>query len=341
MRGSHGGELSHQPVLLGEVLEAMRLWAGAVVVDATFGRGGHTRAILQQLQAKEADGSPRERSTPSRVIALDRDPQAIAYGRSWQEPQLQLVHASFDQLEQVLQAQGVGGIDALLMDLGVSSPQLDDPARGFSFRHDGPLDMRMDPTQGISVREWLLGASESQITEALEVYGEERFAVQIAAAIVARCRDAGGAALQSTGELASLVAGVVRRRQKRPEMGKDPATRTFQALRILINQEFAQLESILSQAPRVLAPGGRLVIISFHSLEDRMVKQFIARESGRSGTEDRRDPVTGAALFDRELRLRDAGRVLPSAAEIASNPRSRSAVMRVAVRVGGASEGSV
>lgn len=333
MQEGGGGELSHQPVLLDEVLQAMRLRAGAVVVDATFGRGGHTRAIVQQITQLEAQGLPPECGGPGRVIALDRDPQAIASGRSWGEARMHLVHAPFSRLSEVLDALGVQVIDALLADLGVSSPQLDDPSRGFSFRSDGPLDMRMDPTQGLSARQWLMQASEGQITEALRDYGEERFAVQIAAAIAARCRDAGDAALQTTGELARLVASVVRRYQKRPEVGKDPATRTFQALRILVNQEFTQLQSLLSQAPLVMRPGARLAVISFHSLEDRMVKQFIARESGRAGSEDRRDPVTGAPVFDRPLRLKEIARVLPGTEEIVRNPRARSAVLRVAERV--------
>jgi 16S rRNA (cytosine1402-N4)-methyltransferase len=323
------GGLSHQPVMLKEAIQALNLRPGAVVVDATFGRGGHSLAILQRL----AELDQAQPAGPAgRLIALDRDPQAIAYGGKLNQRQLHLVHSAFDQLGAVLARLGVSRVDAVLADLGVSSPQLDDATRGFSFRLDGPLDMRMDPTQGISARQWLLQASEVEIAKALKDYGEERFAVQVAAAIVARCRDAGSAALQSTGELAGLVAGVIGRRQKGPAMGKDPATRTFQALRILVNQEFAQLKGLLEQAVPVLAPGGRLAVISFHSLEDRMVKQFIARESGRSGYEDRRDPVTGAAVFEHPLRLLDLGKQLPGAVEIKANPRSRSAVLRVAQR---------
>jgi 16S rRNA (cytosine1402-N4)-methyltransferase len=230
----------------------------------------------------------------------------------------------------VLDAHGIDGVDGVLLDLGVSSPQLDDPARGFSFRADGPLDMRMDPTRGLSARQWLLQASDRDIAEALRDYGEERFAVPIAKAIAARCRDAGDDAFRTTGELAAVVAGVVRSRQKRPEVGKDPATRTFQALRLLVNQELEELALVLDRIVARLAPGGRLAVISFHSLEDRMVKQFIVRESGRLA---RRDPITGAPVHDAPPRLEAVARVLPDDDEIRFNPRARSAVLRVAQRV--------
>jgi 16S rRNA (cytosine1402-N4)-methyltransferase len=190
--------------------------------------------------------------------------------------------------------------------------------------------MRMDPTHGVSARQWLLQASEQQIAEVLKDYGEERFAVPIAKAIVARCGDAGADAFLTTGDLAAVVAGVVRSRQKRPEVGKDPATRTFQALRIFINQELEELALVLDRVVGRLKSGARLVVIAFHSLEDRMVKQFIAGESGRNA---RRDPVTGVAVHDTPPRLRPIARVLPDAAEIAANPRSRSAVVRIAERL--------
>ena len=334
------GSQVHAPVLLEAAVAAMAIRADGVYVDGTYGRGGHSKAICARL------------GSTGRLIAIDRDPAAVAAGRRWggewnarvaaspggqgtREPaveQFVIAHAAFSQLDQVLDANGLTCVDGVLLDLGVSSPQLDDASRGFSFRSDGPLDMRMDPTRGMSAREWLLQATESQIKEALRDYGEERFAVQIAAAIVARRRDAGSTALSTTGELARLVASVVRRR-KRTQMGKDPATRTFQALRILVNQELEELAIVLERATARLNPAGRLVVISFHSLEDRIVKQFIARESGRLDEKVRRHPVSGTPIFDHELRLRSLGRSLPDDVELAVNPRSRSAVMRVAQRI--------
>jgi 16S rRNA (cytosine1402-N4)-methyltransferase len=319
LKEQRGREFGHRPVLLEAALAALAVRPDGVYVDATFGRGGHSAAILRQL------------GETGRLIAIDRDPEAVAAGRRWGREakggQFTIEHAWFTQLNQVLDAQGVGHVDGLLLDLGVSSAQLDDPARGFSFRGDGPLDMRMDPTRGMTVRQWLLQASENEIGEALRNYGEERFAFQIAAAIVARRGDVGGAALQTTGELAGLVAGVVRRRQRRPEVGKDPATRTFQALRILVNQELEELAGVLELAVERLAPRGKLVVISFHSLEDRMVKQFLARESGRRAP---RDPVRGTPIFAAPPRLKATGRVLPDSIEREANPRARSAVLRYA-----------
>ncbi len=319
----------HRPVLLAECINALNIRAEGVYVDGTFGRGGHSAEIYKRLGAS------------GQLIAIDRDPQAVTaglqLGGEWRARASEtdagtgrfvVEHAAFSQLDSVLDAHGVSGIDGMLLDLGVSSPQLDDASRGFSFRLDGPLDMRMDPTRGMSARQWLLQASERQIAEALRDYGEERFAVQIAAAIVARCRDAGSTALSSTGELASLVARVVRRRQKRSQMGKDPATRTFQALRILVNQELEELKIVLERATARLRPGGRLAVISFHSLEDRIVKQFIARESGR--TDVRKDLIRGTPIYDSPLRLQALPRVLPSEEETEVNPRARSAVLRVA-----------
>ena len=233
--------------------------------------------------------------------------------------------SSFSELAAVLDGCGVGEVDGVLLDLGVSSPQLDDPARGFSFREDGPLDMRMDPTRGVPASEWLASADEGEIAEVVREYGQERFAVPIAKAIAARCRQAGAEAFQSTRELADLVAGVIRRRQKGPAHGKNPATRTYQALRIHTNSEVAELARVLTLALQRLAIGGRLAVISFHSIEDRMVKQFIARQAGRSG---RRDPITGASVAP--VLLESVGRVLPGEVEIAANPRARSAVLRSA-----------
>jgi len=316
------GETGHLPVLLQESIAALAIRADGVYLDCTFGRGGHSSAILERL------------GPSGRLIALDRDPQAVAAGGRLLERtgdgRFWIGHARFSQLGAALDSRGVEAVDGVLFDLGVSSPQLDDPSRGFSFRDDGPLDMRMDPTQGMSARQWLLVASEDEIAEVVRTYGEERFAVPIAKAIVARRRDAGESALATTAELARLVAGVVRRRQKRPEVGKDPATRTFQALRIFVNQELAELEVGLEAAVQRLRPAGRLAVISFHSLEDRIVKQFIARESGRTAE---RDPIRGTLAAGVRLRLRALGRVLPGDAEVARNPRARSAVLRVAERI--------
>ncbi len=312
---------AHRAVLLEAAIEALAIRADGTYLDATFGRGGHSAAILARL------------GPGGRLVAIDRDPEAVAVAQAWQAREgaqrFSIAHARFSQLAEVLDALGVHALHGALFDLGVSSPQLDDPARGFSFRDDGPLDMRMDPTQGVSAREWLLKASENEIAQAVRDYGEERFAVPIAKAIVARRGDAGDDALRTTGELARLVAGVVRRREKRPQVGKDPATRTFQALRILVNQELEELPVALDRAVGRLAPAGRLAVISFHSLEDRMVKQFIARESGRDAP---RDPVTGVPMHAAPPRLRALARVLPSAQETATNPRARSAVLRVAER---------
>jgi 16S rRNA (cytosine1402-N4)-methyltransferase len=316
------GERGHRPVLLEETIAALAIRPDGVYLDCTYGRGGHSAAILARLGAG------------GRLVAIDRDPDAVAAAKRWQERvgdgRFSIGQARFSQLGDVLDAHGIAAVDGVLFDLGVSSPQLDDPARGFSFRDDGPLDMRMDPTHGMSASQWLNNASEGEIAEVVRDYGEERFAVPIAKAIVARRRDADGAALQTTGELARLVAGTVRRRQKRPEVGKDPATRTFQALRIFVNQELEELPAGLEAALARLRPGGRLAVISFHSLEDRIVKQFIARECGRTAP---RDPVRGTLAAGVRVRLRPLARVLPGDAEVAANPRARSAVLRVAERV--------
>jgi len=321
------GEPGHLPVLLEETIAALAIRADGVYLDCTFGRGGHSAAILARLGAA------------GRLVAIDRDPDAVAAAKRWLEREgdgrFSIGHARFARLGDVLDEHGIAAVDGVLFDLGVSSPQLDEPARGFSFRDDGPLDMRMDPTQGMPASEWLHKASEQEIAEVVRTYGEERFAVPIAKAIAARCRDGGGSALQTTGELARLVAGVVRRRQKRPEVGKDPATRTFQALRIFVNQELEELARGLEAALARLRPAGRLVVISFHSLEDRIVKQFIARESGRTAP---RDPVRGTLARGVRLRLRTLGRVLPDAAQIAANPRARSAVLRIAERLADGAE---
>ncbi|AEG92046.1 Candidate S-adenosyl-methyltransferase (division cell wall cluster) [Ramlibacter tataouinensis TTB310] len=273
-------------------------------VDATFGRGGHSRRLLQRL------------SPQGRLLAFDKDPEAVAEAGRIQDPRFSIRHQGFARLGELEPASASG----VLLDLGVSSPQIDNPARGFSFRHDGPLDMRMDPTRGQSAADWLATAEIGQIAEVIRDYGEERFAVPIAKAIAARRQERGPVA--STAELAQLVAGAVKTR----EPGQDPATRTFQALRIFVNAELEELQQALEASLDILQPQGRLVAISFHSLEDRIVKQFIARHSRE--VVDRRAPFAQPA----PLKLRAQGRVKPSAAEVAANPRARSAVMRVAER---------
>ena len=309
----------HIPVLASEAIAALRIRPDGVYVDGTFGRGGHSRLLLQAL------------GTGGRLLALDRDPQAVAAGqrmaRQWKDERFEMVHSRFSDLEELLDERGIGAVDGILLDLGVSSPQVDDASRGFSFMGDGPLDMRMDPTQGMSAREWLMSASEQDIAEVLKRYGDERFAVPIAKTIAARRSEAGSTAFQTTRQLADLVAGVVRRRQRKPEVGKNPATRTFQALRIHTNNEGVELSRALDAGLRRLAPGGRMVVISFHSIEDRMVKQFISLHSGKSGE---RHPITGAPLA--AATLRNCGRVLPGEAEVNANPRARSAVLRIAER---------
>jgi len=304
-----GGEAwTHTTVLLHEAVEALVHAPDGVYVDGTFGRGGHARAVLERL-------SPR-----GRLVAFDKDPQAIHLGESLADPRLRLVHASFAGMRQVLEQLGITQLQGVLLDLGVSSPQLDDPTRGFSFRFDAPLDMRMDTTRGETAADFLARADERQLTQVIRDYGEERFAVQVAKALVARRQ--GGGAIRSTGELAEVVAGAVKTR----EPGQNPATRTFQALRIHVNAELEELEQGLSAALELLAPSGRLVVISFHSLEDRIVKSFIARES--RDEPDRRAPFAPP----RPSRLRALGRIRAGAAEVAANPRARSAVMRVAER---------
>ena len=299
-------EFAHTTVLLNEAVEALQVQDSGCYVDGTFGRGGHSRLILQRLGPQ------------GRLIAFDRDPQAIATAQALQaqDARVELHHDAFSQMADLPEA----SVDGLLMDLGVSSPQLDDASRGFSFRADGPLDMRMDPTRGQSVADWLSTASVSQMAEVIRDYGEERFAVPIAKAIDRRRQERGP--LRSTAELAALVAGAVKTR----EPGKDPATRTFQAFRIFINAELEELQQALNAALRLLKPGGRLVVISFHSLEDRIVKRFIQKHSKEEI--DRRAPVA----LPKAMPLHSIDRVKASAAEVDANPRSRSAVMRVAER---------
>ena len=300
----------HQAVLAEEAMAALAIHPDGTYVDGTFGRGGHSRAILERL-------SPR-----GRLIAFDRDPDAEAAARAIADPRFSFHRTDFSSLARMLGGRLVQG---MLFDLGVSSPQLDDAQRGFSFRRDGPLDMRMDPTRGVSAAEWLAMAEEQQIGEVLRDYGEERFAKQIAAAIVAARRRE---PLERTRQLADLVAKTVRTR----EPGQDPATRTFQALRIHVNRELEEVSLMLPQAAAHLAPGGRLAVISFHSLEDRLVKRFLQGLA-------RRDVPRGVPLRESEIPeppLRLVGRaVRPSVEETRRNPRARSATLRVAERTAG------
>ena len=304
----------HTPVLAAEALAGLALEAGGYYVDATFGRGGHTSLLLQALGRE------------GRVLALDRDPQAIASGRQRfaDEMRLTLVHASFADLGTLVPAQAHGrACRGVLFDLGVSSPQLDDPQRGFSFRADGPLDMRMDPTRGEPVSAWIARAGIDEIRQVIATFGEERFARRVAQAIGAARRER---ALTRTGELAALIAGAVRTR----EPGKHPATRTFQALRMFTNDELGQLERGLNGALDALAPGGRLAVISFHSLEDRVVKRFMQRES-QIDPALKCLPVVPAAASPRLKLIGRKSR--PAPAELQRNPRARSALLRVAERL--------
>ena len=305
--------LSHQTVLLREAVEALAIKPAGVYVDGTFGRGGHSRAILEQLGPN------------GRLIAFDRDPQAIAAAQAMNDSRLTIVHRAFGDLAPVLHDVGVSVVDGVLLDVGVSSPQIDDGERGFSFRFDAPLDMRMDTTRGETAAEFLATAEIRDITEVIRNYGEERFAFQIAKKIVAT---RGERPLTTTGQLATLVRETVRTR----EPGQDAATRTFQALRIHVNQELEQLALVLPQALDVLNVGGRLVVISFHSLEDRIVKRFM-RDEASVDRLPKNLPLRSVDLPQPHLRL--VGKpVKAGGEELAANPRARSAVMRVAEKLG-------
>jgi 16S rRNA (cytosine1402-N4)-methyltransferase len=308
-------ESAHVPVLAQEAVAALAIQPDGVYVDATFGRGGHSRLILDRLGAR------------GRLIALDRDPAAIRAGAALQDGRLTLAKRAFSCLAAVLDELGVRQVNGILLDIGVSSPQLDDATRGFSFRFDAPLDMRMDPDSGLSAADWLATAAEGEISEVIRNYGEERFAKSIARALVAARQQA---AIRSTGQLAGLVAAAVKRR----EPGQHPATRSFQAIRIYLNRELEELSAVLPQCVDRLQPGGRLAAISFHSLEDRIVKRFL-REESQGEQAPRRLPIPAAMLKPGRLKL--VGRAQhASEAEIAANPRARSAVLRVAERVGSA-----
>ena len=301
--------LSHQTVLLREAVEALTIKPAGIYVDGTFGRGGHSRAILERLGPE------------GRLLAFDRDPQAIEVARAINDSRLTIMHCAFAELGSALRQAGVASVDGVLLDVGVSSPQIDEGERGFSFRFDAPLDMRMDTTQGETAAEFLAAAEIKDITEVIRNYGEERFAFQIAKKIVATRSER---PLTTTGQLAALVRETVRTR----EPGQDAATRTFQALRIHVNQELEQLTLVLPQAMDVLRPGGRLVVISFHSLEDRIVKRFM-RDEASTDRLPKNLPLRSIDLPQPHLRL--IGKpVKASNEEVAANPRARSAVMRVA-----------
>jgi 16S rRNA (cytosine1402-N4)-methyltransferase len=307
-------DLAHATVLLNEAAEALQIKADGVYVDCTFGRGGHSRRILEKLGAH------------GRLIALDKDPAAVTAGQAIGDARFQLVHSGFEHLGEVLRKFGVEKVDGVLLDLGVSSPQLDDEQRGFSFRFDAPLDMRMDTSGGQTAAEWLASVDEKILAEVIRDYGEERFAGKIARAIVAARQER---EILTTKQLSDIVAQSVHTR----EPGKNPATRTFQAIRIHINRELEELESVLPQCVGHLKTGGRMAVISFHSLEDRMVKHFM-RDMAQGDKLPKNVPIRAADVPQGKLRL--AGKpIYASDEEVAANPRARSAVLRVAERLGG------
>ena len=306
------GGTAHVTVLLEAAVEALAVKPEGAYVDATFGRGGHSRAILARLSAA------------GRLLAFDRDPMAVAAGEAINDSRFRLVHRAFGELAAGAAEVGLPAADGVLFDVGVSSPQIDDGQRGFSFRHDAPLDMRMDTTCGETAAEWLARAEVRDITEVIRNYGEERFAFQIAKKVVAARLEQ---PIVTTGQFAALVRAAVHTR----EPGQDPATRSFQALRIHINQELRQLEVALPQAFDLLQPGGRLVVIAFHSLEDRIVKRFMKARS-EPDVVPKGVPLRADQLPKPKLRLVGKA-VKPSAVEIAANPRARSAVMRVAEKL--------
>jgi 16S rRNA (cytosine1402-N4)-methyltransferase len=305
--------LAHATVLLHEAVDALQVKPEGIYVDGTFGRGGHSRLILERLGAQ------------GRLIALDKDPMAVAAAREITDARFRIVHSGFAQLAQVLRALEVRTVDGVLLDLGVSSPQLDDVQRGFSFRFEAPLDMRMDTSRGQTAAQWLATVDESLLGGVIRDYGEERFAKQIARALVAARQEQ---PIVTTQQLSQIVARAVRTR----EPGQNPATRTFQAIRIYLNQELEELAHVLPQCVDSLNEHGRMVVISFHSLEDRMVKHFL-RDMAQGDKLPRNLPIRASEVPPGKLRL--VGRaVRPSAQEVADNPRARSAVMRVAERLG-------
>ena len=305
------GGLAHTTVLLNEAVEALAIKPDGIYVDGTFGRGGHSARILEQLGGN------------GRLIALDKDPAAVAAGREWRDARFRIVHRGFAQLAEVLREQDVASVDGILLDLGVSSPQLDDAKRGFSFRFDAPLDMRMDTSSGMTAAEWLATVDEGLLAEVIRDYGEERFAKQIARAVVAaRATEP----IHTTRQLVELAGKAVRTR----EAGQNPATRTFQAIRIYLNRELEELARVLPECVTLLRTGGRLVVISFHSLEDRMVKHFM-RDMAEGDKLPRNVPIRASEVPRGRLHL--IGKAMRATeAEVQTNPRARSAVMRVAER---------
>lgn len=304
-------ELTHTTVLLAEAVDALAIKQEGIYVDCTFGRGGHSAAILQQLGPN------------GRLIAMDKDMTAVSVAREWEDPRFQIVHSGFTRLSDVLRELDVEHVDGILLDLGVSSPQLDEAKRGFSFRFDAPLDMRMDTSGGITAAQWLETVDEGLLTEVIRDYGEERFAKQIARAVIT-AREI--QPIQTTRQLVELVSKTVRTR----EAGKNPATRTFQAIRIYINQELNELEQILPACITQLKATGRLVVISFHSLEDRMVKHFM-RDMVETDTLPRNVPIRASEVPKGRMKL--IGRAVRAGRdELQLNPRARSAMMRVAER---------
>jgi 16S rRNA (cytosine1402-N4)-methyltransferase len=303
--------LAHVTVLLEEAVEALAIKPDGVYVDGTFGRGGHSKKILERLGAG------------GKLIALDKDPAAVAVGQAWSDSRFNMVHRSFGQLPDVLMELGVDRVDGILLDLGVSSPQLDEAVRGFSFRFDAPLDMRMDTSGGMTAAQWLATVDEGLLAEVIRDYGEERFAKQIARAVVeARANEP----IQTTRQLVELVGKAVRTR----EPGQNPATRTFQAIRIYLNQELEELARVLPECVTHLKPGGRLAIISFHSLEDRIVKHFM-RDMAEGDKLPRDVPIRASEVPQGRLHLIGKA-VRAGEAELQENVRARSAVMRVAER---------
>jgi 16S rRNA (cytosine1402-N4)-methyltransferase len=305
----------HTSVLLDEAVNGLNIRPDGIYIDGTFGRGGHSRLILSQLGAE------------GQLLAIDRDPQAIAAAQAIDDPRFSIIHGPFSSLATYVEERGlIGKIDGILLDLGVSSPQLDDAERGFSFMRDGPLDMRMDPTRGQSAEQWLQTADEADIAWVIKTYGEERFGKRIARAIVERNREL--PPITRTKELAKIVSEAMPVKDK----FKHPATRTFQAIRIWVNSELDEIEQALKGSLEVLATGGRLSIISFHSLEDRIVKRFM-RENSRGPQVPAGIPMTEAQLNKLGGRqLKALGKLMPGEAEVAENARARSSVLRIAER---------
>jgi 16S rRNA (cytosine1402-N4)-methyltransferase len=302
----------HTTVLLDEAVEALNIKPDGTYIDCTFGRGGHSKKILEKLGGK------------GRLFAVDRDLTAYQTGRSISDERFHIEHLHFSEINQLVANNHLTKVDGILLDLGISSPQVDEGERGFSFRLDGPLDMRMDQTSGQTAAELLATISEKKLREVIKDYGEERFAKQVARAIIKERTD--GRAITTTGQLAKIVASAI----PKVEPGKNPATRTFQALRIFVNQELEELSLVLPKCLELLVEGGRLVVISFHSLEDRIVKRFIQREANRDDLPSN-FPVKAKDLP--QARLLSVGKALkPSTDEVERNPRARSAVMRVAIR---------